>query len=299
MIKLENVKKSYQKNVALERLNLELKPGTILGLLGSNGAGKTTTFRLILDLLSPDEGTIKIADNINLKNIHQSLGYLPEERALVPTETVYQQIVFFGKLKGLNIYEIEKLLDYYLKVFDIEHYKKSKVKKLSKGNQQKIQFISAVIGKPKLLILDEPFTGLDPQTVNLMKDELLKLKEQGVSIIFSSHQMSHVEGLCDEISVLVKGRQIIYGDTLEIQQNSNIRKVFLRGDIDIEIIKEKVKLKNHKIIRDEHSFEIERSDVTSVFEIVKQFNNIEKFAAEYPTIEDIYISCVEAYDNTL
>ena len=203
MLKVENVTKKYGDLVAVDNLSFEVKDGELFGLLGLNGAGKTTTFRMILGLLDDYTGNITIdGEKINY-NITDKIGFLTEERSLLTKLTVCEQIVYYGVLKSMTEEDILKKLDYWLDRFAISEYKNKRIKELSKGNQQKVQFISAIINEPKLLILDEPFSGLDPINVELFKEVILELKKKGTSIIFSSHRMEHVELFCEKLVVLV------------------------------------------------------------------------------------------------
>ena len=177
MLKLENVRKTYGSLVAVDNLSFSVKNGEIFGLLGENGAGKTTTFRMIMGLLEPDKGKITLDGKIIDYKGTDKIGFVTEERSLLTKLTVKEMIEYYGVLKGMDESNIDKKLDYWLEKFEITEYKNKKIKELSKGNQQKIQFISAVINDPKLLILDEPFTGLDPINVGLLKDAVKELKQ--------------------------------------------------------------------------------------------------------------------------
>jgi len=186
MLKVENISKSYGSNLAVDNLSFSVKNGEIFGLLGANGAGKTTTFRIIMGLLDADKGNVTLDGKKIDYSITDKIGFVTEERSLLTKMTVKEQIVYYGILKGMTEEEILEKLDIWLKKFQIEEYKNRKIKELSKGNQQKIQFISAVINNPKLLILDEPFTGLDPINVEMFKQAIYELQKDGCSIIFSS-----------------------------------------------------------------------------------------------------------------
>ena len=211
MLEVKNVSKNYGNLKAVDNLSFNVEKGEILGLLGLNGAGKTTTFRMILGLIDDYTGSI-LLDNKKIDySVTDRIGFLTEERSLLTKLTVLEQIKFYGVLKGMEENVIEKKLDYYLDLFKIKNYKNKKIKELSKGNQQKIQFISAIIHEPKLLILDEPFSGLDPINVEMFKNVIMNLKKKGTSIIFSTHRMEHVELFCDKIVILVKGKNVLSG----------------------------------------------------------------------------------------
>ena len=231
MLKVCNVTKKYGDLVAVNNLSFEVNNGEIFGLLGLNGAGKTTTFRMILGLIDDYVGTITLDGKKIDYSVTDKIGFLTEERSLLTKLTVLEQIIYYGVLKSIPESEIEKKLDYWLEKFGISEYKNKKIKELSKGNQQKIQFISAIINEPKLLILDEPFSGLDPINVELFKNVILELKEKGTSIIFSSHRMEHVELFCDRLVVLVKGRSVLSGYLKDIKRDYKKKNIIVKGDI--------------------------------------------------------------------
>ena len=238
MLKLENVRKTYGSLVAVDNLSFSVKNGEIFGLLGENGAGKTTTFRMIMGLLEPDKGKITLDGKKIDYKVTDKIGFVTEERSLLTKLTVKEMIEYYGVLKGMVESDIDKKLDYWLEKFEITEYKNKKIKELSKGNQQKIQFISAVINDPKLLILDEPFTGLDPINVNLLKDAVKELQKKGCSIIFSSHQMEYIEDFCEQLIILVHGRAILNGSLDEIKENYAKKNIIIKADdLDIDAIK--------------------------------------------------------------
>ena len=293
MLRVENVTKKYGDLVAVNNLSFEVEKGEIFGLLGLNGAGKTTTFRMILGLLDDYDGNIYLEDKKIDYSVTDKIGFLTEERSLLLKLTVLEQIKFYGILKGMKETDIEKRLDYYLEKFDIKDYKNKKIKELSKGNQQKIQFISAIIHEPKLLILDEPFSGLDPLNVELFKKEIIELKKKGTSIIFSSHRMEHVELFCDKIVVLVKGKSVLEGYIRDIKSNYKKKNIFVVGNIDIEKLK-KVKgvVDIHKE-KGEYVIKIEDSSyVESIFKEVSKYNNITKFCVEDASLNEIFVNVV-------
>ena len=295
MLKVDNVTKKYGDLVAVDHLSFEVPDGCIFGLLGLNGAGKTTTFRMILGLLDDYTGDITIdGEHINYK-ISDKIGFLTEERSLLTKMSVIDQIKYYGVLKSIPESEIEGKLDYWLDRFDIKDYKNKKIKELSKGNQQKVQFISAIINEPKLLILDEPFSGLDPINVELFKKVILELKEKGTSIIFSSHRMEHVELFCENLVVLVKGKSVLEGRLSDIKADYKKKNIFVKGDIDsdkISKIKGVVKVTKNG---DEYVISVESLDyIDNVFKAVSKYKNIMKFSVEEPSLNEIFISKVGA-----
>ena len=229
MLTLKNVNKIFHDTHAVKDLNLSLKRGEIYGLLGANGAGKTTTFRMILGLYEQTSGEITWNNQKMNESINDLIGYLPEERALLQKLTVKKQVSYLAMLKGMDENKIETELDKWLKKFNLSDYKNKKIKELSKGNQQKVQFICAVIHNPELIILDEPFTGLDPINLELMKEEIINFKNQGKTIIFSSHRMEHIETLCDRLTILRQGKTVLQGNLKEIKQSYNARSILTCG----------------------------------------------------------------------
>ena len=299
MLKVENVTKYYDNFRAVHDLSFEIEEGEIFGLLGVNGAGKTTTFRMIMGLLDMSEGNITLdGKKINYK-VTDKIGFLTEERSLLPSKTVYEQAVYYGVLKGLSEEVVNERLDEYLKRFEVEDYKYKKIKELSKGNQQKIQFILSVIHEPKLLILDEPFSGLDPLNVEMFKKEILRLKKNKTMIIFSSHMMQHIEYFCDSLVILVKGESVLKGKLSKIKEDYRKKNIIVCGDIDeeeVSQIKGVLSVNKHK---GEYTINIEdKSIVDSVFKKISKYKNVTKFVVEEPTLNEIFVSIVgEAYDK--
>jgi len=292
MLKVKGVSKLYGDVKAVDDLSFEVKKGEIFGLLGLNGAGKTTTFRMITGLLDPDGGDITLNGKKIDYSITDKIGFLTEERSLLTKMTVLEQCLFYGTLKGMEKDSIISKLDYLLDRFNISEYKNRKIKELSKGNQQKVQFISAIINDPDLLILDEPFSGLDPINVELFKSVIVELSNKGSMIIFSSHRMEHVELFCKKILVLVKGKTVLDGYLDKIKSDYKKKNIFIKGNIDVDKIKKikgviDVVLENH-----EYVVKIEDDSVTS--RIFKAINNcdVNKFVVEEATLNEIFISSV-------
>lgn len=293
MLKVENVTKKYGNLTAVKNLSFEVKDGTIFGLLGLNGAGKTTTFRMILGLIDDYTGTITIDGKKVDYSISDKIGFLTEERSLLTKMTVLEQIKYYGVLKSMPEDKIEKKLDYWLERFGISEYKNKKIKELSKGNQQKVQFISAIIHEPKLLILDEPFSGLDPINVELFKKIILEFKAKGTSIIFSSHRMEHVELFCEELVVLVKGKSVLQGKLKDIKDNYKKKNLIVVGDIDIDKLKQEEGVEKITKENNEYIISISSLDyVNKLFKIIAKSNNITKFSVEDPSLNEIFISIV-------
>jgi len=218
-ISLENVTKSYDSVTAVDSVNLRVRSGAILGLLGPNGAGKTTTIRMILNILIPDAGTIRVLDEPVSDRTRESIGYLPEERGLYPRMHVRELIVFLAALRGLSEAEADRRAKEWLEKFELSDWADKRLNDLSKGMQQKVQFITAVIHRPPLVILDEPFSGLDPVNAATVKDVMLEMRNQGSTIVLSTHRMEQVEMMCDSICLINHGRNILDGELRAIKQS--------------------------------------------------------------------------------
>lgn len=231
LIRIENVTKSFGKHIALDDVSLAIPEGSIYGILGPNGAGKTTLLRIINRITAPDSGKVFFGKNeLTQEDVHR-IGYMPEERGLYKKMKVGEQALFFARLKGLSKKEAtEKLKSWFCK-FGIESWWDKKVSDLSKGMAQKVQFIVTVLHSPKLIIFDEPFSGFDPINANLLKSEILELRDKGATIIFSTHNMSSVEEVCDHITLIDKSKNILSGNVEEIRHKhgANIFEIDYRG----------------------------------------------------------------------
>lgn len=228
----KNVSKTYAHHKALDSVSIDVERGSVFGLLGPNGAGKTTLIRIINQITAPDEGEILFnGEKLNLSHVH-NIGYLPEERGLYKKMKVGEQAIYLAELKGIKKAEAKKRLEYWFEKFDILSWWDRKVEELSKGMQQKVQFITTVLHEPELLIFDEPFSGFDPVNTNLLKAEILELKSKGATIIFSTHNMESVEEICDSIALLNHSKKILDGKVTEIKQR------FKQNEFEIVIPKE-------------------------------------------------------------
>ncbi len=300
MLKIENVTKYYGDFLAVDDLSFTVNNGEIFGLLGVNGAGKTTTFRMINGLLDKTKGTITLDGKPIDYSVTDKIGFLTEERSLLTKLTVKEQVIFYGVLKGMKEDLILERLDYWLERFHITEYKERKIKELSKGNQQKIQFITAIINEPTLLILDEPFSGLDPINVQMFMDVIKELKKKGTSIIFSSHRMEHVEMFCEKLVVLVKGKSVLSGELKQIKKEYRKKNIHIVCDeIDIE------KLKKVKgvidVIENETDIIVKiasNDNVSEVFDYIKTCKGVTKFDVEDATLNEIFLEKVGVtYEN--
>ncbi len=299
MLSVNHVTKYYDKVKAVDDLSFEVKNGEIFGLLGVNGAGKTTTFRMIIGLLEPSSGDVFLDGKKIDYSVTDTIGFLTEERSLLTKLTVKEQILYYGKLKGMTEEKIMEKLDYWLQKFHIEEYKERKIKELSKGNQQKIQFISAVINDPKLLILDEPFTGLDPINVEMFMQVIKEFKNSGSSIIFSSHRMEHVEMFCEKLVILVKGKSVLEGELKQIKKDYRKKNIHIQGKFDKEAVKNLAGVLSLEERANDFLVKIEsESVIEKVFQVIKKSDEITEFRVEDPTLNEIFLSKVgESYEG--
>lgn len=279
----------------MDNLSLEIPEKEIFGFLGANGAGKTTTFRIILGLLEKTEGTITWDGNpLDYRTSHL-VGYLPEERGLYPKLKVCEQLVYLARLRGMSKGEALSELKIWLDRFKIPDYENKKVEELSKGNQQKIQFIAAVIHKPKLLILDEPFSGLDPVNVELLKEAVSSLKESGATIVFSSHRMEHVEELCEHLCILQKGKTVVHGSLKEIKRSFGKKNLIIHADFPLDSMESIPGVLKSKITAEGIRLQIDGEETADrILRGLVGKGFIRKFALEEPSLNDIFIEKVGA-----
>lgn len=289
MLYVRDMTKKFGDYTAIDNISFTAKEGRILGILGRNGAGKSTLFRCILNIIQKDKGEAVLDGEHIDYSVLDKIGYLIEEGSLTPEYTVYNQFINFGILKNMDDEEIIESLIYWLKKFDMLEYLNMKIKNISKGNRQKLQFIVSVLHKPKLLILDEPFSGLDPVSVDELKNVILELKKEGITIVFSSHQMEHVELLCDDILLINKGKMILYGDLNDIKGSYDKKKISVIGKLDIEKLKDE---NIYKIVNDKFStYEIYvngSDNVANILDILKQFE-LQSININNLSLEDIFM----------
>ncbi|HAM79920.1 ABC transporter ATP-binding protein [Ornithinibacillus bavariensis] len=292
---LNQVTKRFGKHVAVNNLSLEIPANEMFGFLGGNGAGKTTTFRMILGLLDRTAGEITWNGSPINYETSSSIGYLPEERGLYPKLRVKEQIVYLARLRGMGKNEALKELEYWLERFKVPDYLNQKVEELSKGNQQKIQFISSVIHKPKLLILDEPFSGLDPINVEMLKEAVIELKNEGTSIVFSSHRMEHVEELCENLCILQKGNPVVQGSLRQIKRSFGKKNLAIHADIALDFLKDFQGVVRYKQTTEGCLLQITSEAVSQeIFQALQGKGFVRKFALEEPSLQDIFIEKVGA-----
>lgn len=297
MLKIDNITKYYGELKAVDNLSFEVKAGEIFGLLGENGAGKTTTFRMIMNLIDPNSGKITLDNKKIDYDLSDKIGFLTEERSLLTKLTVKEQLLYYGALKSMKKEEIIAKMRMLLDRFGVSEYENRKINELSKGNQQKIQFISAIINSPKLLLLDEPFSGLDPVNIELFKKLILEEKKKGTAIIFSSHQMQHVEYFCEKLIILVKGKAVLNGNLSKIKNSYKQKNIFISGDVDIKKIRDiKGVISANKTAKN-YELVVESSEVSNrVFDYVKTCKNITHYQLVEISLNDIFIDKVgESY----
>lgn len=289
MLEVKNIYKSFGKVIAVNDLSFTLDKGEILGLLGENGAGKTTTFRIIMGLIKPDSGTV-LFDNKKIDySITDKIGFTTEERSLLPNLTVREQMILYGKLKSMDTDMILKRTKHYLDKFNMSDLLNTKIKELSKGNKQKIQFITSIINNPKLLILDEPFSGLDPINVNLIKSCIYDLREKGTMIIFSSHQMEYIEEFCENIIILKNGKCIVNNHIDNIRNEYIKDHIIIKGNIELDELKENKSILSINQEKDEYILKIRKdANINKLYKDLSKYN-IYKFEVLEPSVNQIFI----------
>lgn len=290
MLEVRDLSKSFGSLKAVDDVNFTIGQGQIMGLIGQNGSGKTTTFRIILKLLTQNSGTVRWKGKPFSKEFFNHVGYLPEERGLNQKMTVEHQILYFAQLRGKKKAEIEPLIDDWLDEFKVIGARKDKIKSLSKGNQQKVQLICTLIHEPDLIILDEPFSGLDPVNAELLEAGIRRAKERGASIIFSSHNMNNVEELCDNMVMLKNGRQVLYGTIHEIRESFGRTRLFLESPLSKAELETIEGVKQVKTVNDAtYYLELENAEVgRQIFDLATRDGYIPTFSQQPPTLEEIF-----------
>jgi ABC-2 type transport system ATP-binding protein len=293
-VTLKEVTKSFGEFRAVSSLSLTARAGRIYGLLGPNGAGKTTTIRMIVNITAPDSGRIELFGQQMNSVLQDHIGYLPEERGLYKKMKIGAQLRFFGELKNMRRSHLNKAIDRWLEKLKLSDWKNKKAEELSKGMQQKIQFITAVLHDPDLLILDEPFSGLDPINVELLKDTVLELKAAGKTIIFSTHLMEQAEKLCDDICLMNRSQKVLDGSLREIKQGFGRNAVALRLEGGDGVLNDRSLVS--KIERHSDGIEVLLAEGASAQELLKRLiaagASIGKFEMIEPSLHDIFIAKV-------
>lgn len=288
-VRLSGVSKTYGSLTAVEQLSLNVPQGSMYGFIGPNGSGKTTTLRLILHLIFPDSGDIEVLNTSETRAANDRIGYLPEERGLYKKMTVARQIAYFARLKGMSGPAIREATAFWLERLSLEDRAKNKIESLSKGMVQKVQFITAVISRPDLLILDEPFSGLDPLNLELIRDIILELRKAGTTVIFSTHDMAMAERMCDTIFMICRGRKVLDGSLSEIQQAYGADTIRLRlsGTAAIDFHH----LPGVEAVRDLGRYHELRfnGDSHSILRTVTAHSGVELFEVVRPSLHDIFV----------
>jgi ABC-2 type transport system ATP-binding protein len=292
-LKLNGVVKQFGEKTAVNGLNLKVEKGEIYGLLGANGAGKTTTMRMVLGLIYPDGGNILYNGNPFNSELQQIMGYLPEERGLYPKVKVSEQIVYLARLRGMSASDADKSLRYWLDRFEVPEYYNKKIEELSKGNQQKMGFIAAVVHKPQILILDEAFSGLDPVNVELLKDTVKELRDQGTSILFSTHRMEHVEELCRHITIMDRSNAVVQGDIRDIKNGYPREEVLLRTTGEVTGLESLAGVTG--VQRQERGYLVAIREIGAaqrILQLAVAQSEVEHFEIKEPTLNQIFIRAV-------
>ncbi len=294
-LNVEHVSKHYGKLKAVDELNFQVHQGQIFGLLGPNGAGKSSTIRMVMDIIRPDSGKIELFGQPNTVKARDNVGYLPEERGLYKKMPVLDVILFFAEMKGRSPKQVTDKAEHWLERLDLLDWKDKKVEELSRGMQQKLQFIITILHEPKLIILDEPFTGLDPVNTALVKDVMLELKQQGTAIIFSTHLMEQVEKLCQAICLINKGKSVLTGSLKDVKTKFGANRIRMRYDGAADF------LNNSALVQSFDDYgqyvEIHPADnVTSqdVLKTAMQQVSVQHFEVSEPSLNDIFINIVTA-----
>ena len=306
MLQANHVTKTYSagKKIALQDFSIHVPKATVYGLLGPNGAGKTTFIRIINQITQADSGEVFInGEKLNPHHI-KDIGYMPEERGLYKNMTVGDQILYFGALKGMKKQDALSQAKYWFDRLEIDQWWNKKLSELSKGMAQKIQFVVTVLHQPKLLILDEPFSGFDPVNANLVKDQILQLKEQGTTIILSTHRMESVEELCDSVALINKSRKILDGKVFEVREKfkQNLFNVVL-SDVNFENL-EKLKNQYQLInIHDQHgliSFDLNyNEDQNLLLNDLMKAGKIRSFDEKIPSMNEVFITAVSSPQSAI
>lgn len=300
ILSAENIRKQFSGHLALDDVSVDVPEGSIFGLLGPNGAGKTTLIRIINRITAQDEGRLFFDGRKIVNDDVNQIGYLPEERGLYKKMKVGEQALYLAQLKGLDAREARKRLEVWFKKFEIDAWWNKKVEELSKGMQQKVQFIVTVLHKPKLLIFDEPFSGFDPINVNLLKAEILKLREEGSTVIFSTHNMSSVEELCDHIALINNSRKILDGGVSQIKSDfkKNIFEiVYKNGNRSLSDNLPAT----YQILEEKHDVQLNRAKIqvpdtaspNDLLNFAISHVEVHGFTEILPSMNDIFISKVE------
>lgn len=289
MLQVKNLNKSFGSKQVLFDINFKADNGKILGLIGKNGSGKTTLFRSILKFVKY-QGEITIDNHSFSSRDYNSVGYLPEERSLMPKLTVLDQVSFLASLKGMKKDTVKHDLQDWMQKLEVKGKTTDKIKSLSKGNQQKIQLIATLIHQPNLIILDEPFSGLDPVNVEIIKNVILQEKRRGATIIFSDHDMSNVEELCDDVVMINNGHLVLNGTVNEVRNNFGLTRLFIRADLGLDEVKKLPGVEN-AILQNNGIYKLWLAAANygqEIFKILSHGEYLQTFDQEPPTLDEIF-----------
>ena len=290
---LKNVSKTFTGKKVVDNISFSLEEPGVFGLLGTNGAGKTTTIRMLLGIIKKDSGEIKWNDKkVDRKSVN--FGYLPEERGVYPKVKIYDQLMYFAELKGMKRSEADKTINEWAKRLKVEEYMQQPAEKLSKGNQQKIQFMTAIIHNPELVVLDEPFSGLDPVNTEILKNIIIDLVKNGKYVIMSAHQMATIEEFCSDILILNKGKTVLQGNLREIKESYPANRVKIETNKNINEYIKNLELEIENETNNDYTIKI--SDENKAHELLKKLIEneviVNKFEIMKPTLNDIFIEKV-------
>ena len=292
-LKLQNVSKAFIGKQAVQNISFEVNKPGVFGLLGTNGAGKTTTIRMLLGIIKKDTGEITW-NGKSVERKHVNFGYLPEERGVYPKTKIYDQLMYFAELKGMKKQEAGEAIQKWAKILKVEEYIPMPAEKLSKGNQQKIQFMTSILHNPELIVLDEPFSGLDPVNSEILKNVIIDLVKQGKYIIMSSHQMASIEEFCSDILILNKGKTVLQGNLKEIKETYPANRLEMSTNVAIDnyINNEDMTIEFSK--NNDYTIKIKSEEAAHQLlqKLVKDNVEINKFEIKKPTLNDIFIEKV-------
>ena len=292
-LKVENVSKYFDNKLVVDNISFEINEPGVFGLLGTNGAGKTTTIRMILGIIKKDKGEITWNGKaVDRKNVN--FGYLPEERGIYPKSKIFDQLLYFAELKGMKVQEASEEIKDWMERLKIDEYQNMTAEKLSKGNQQKVQFITAILNNPELIVLDEPFSGLDPVNTELLKEVIIELVKKGKYIIMSSHQMTSIEEFCKDVVIINKGKTVLKGNLKEIKNSYPANRLEINADKDITSYINEAGMTIEKNIDNNYEIKIENEEQAHSLmkTLVVQGVKLNKFELQKPSLNYIFIEKV-------
>ena len=304
MLRAEHITKTYDagKKIALQDFSLEIPKASIYGLLGPNGAGKTTFIRIVNQIIQADKGKIFFNDALlDFQHIRE-VGYMPEERGLYKNMSIGDQLIYFGELKGMKRQDVLEQSKYWFEKLEIEQWWNKKISELSKGMAQKVQFVVTVLHRPQLLILDEPFSGFDPVNANLIKNQIIELKENGVTVILSTHRMESVEELCDQVALVHQSKKVFEGEISKIKEKfrQNLLEISLTEikEERFNQFKEQMPLQNEQRKGEFVSFELKNDfNQRQLFQELTEIGKVQLFKEKMPTMNEVFISAVQTNEK--